>query len=79
MGEIELSRDAERLLVVQEVTAEALAKRLVERLFACVAERRVAGVVPEPDRLDEVFVEPQGRATTREIAVVSSVCVMRVR
>ena len=60
VGEVELPRDAERLLVVPEAAAEALAKGLVERLLARVPERRVAHVVTEADRLDEVFVQPQG-------------------
>ena len=34
-------------------------ERRVERLLAGVAERRVAGVVAEPDRLDEILVQPQ--------------------
>jgi len=33
--------------------------RLVERVLARVPEGRVAGVVPEPDRLDEILVQPQ--------------------
>ena len=43
----------------QEVAAEALAERLVERLLAGMAERCVAGVVTEPDRLDEILVQPE--------------------
>ena len=39
--------------------AAALAQQLVERLLARVAERRVAEVVAEPDRLDEILVQPQ--------------------
>ena len=38
---------------------EALAEHLVERVLARVAERRVAHVVPEPDRLGQVLVQPQ--------------------
>ena len=57
--EVELLGDPERLLVVTETTAEALAQRLVERVLAGVPERRVARVVPEPDRLDEILVQPQ--------------------
>ena len=37
----------------------ARVEHVVERLLAGVAERRVARVVPEADRLDEVLVEPQ--------------------
>ena len=36
-----------------------LAQAGVERLLARVAERRMAHVVAEPDRLGEVFVQPQ--------------------
>ena len=41
------------------VAAEALGEAAVERVLADVAERRMAEIVPEPDRLDEVLVEPQ--------------------
>ena len=58
-GEVEALGDRERLLVVTEPAPEALAQRLVERVLARVAERRVAHVVAEPDRLDEVLVQPQ--------------------
>ena len=37
----------------------ALAHALVEHLLADVAERRVPEVVPEPDRLGQVLVQPQ--------------------
>ena len=39
--------------------AEPVAERLVERLLARVPERRVARVVAEPDRLDEILVQPE--------------------
>jgi hypothetical protein len=48
------------VLVVAEAAAAALAQQLVERLLAGVPERRVAEVVTEPDRLDEVLVQAQG-------------------
>ena len=51
--------DPQRVLVVAEAAVEALAQRLVERLLAGVAERRVPEVVAEPDRLDQVLVQPQ--------------------
>ena len=51
--------DAQRVLVVAEAAAEARLQRLVERLLARVAERRVAEVVPEADRLGQVLVQPQ--------------------
>jgi hypothetical protein len=50
--------DPERVLVVAEVPPEALLQSVVERLLTRVPERRVAEVVPEPDRLDEVLVQP---------------------
>src|SRR5947207_233972 len=59
-GEIEVLRDAERLLVVPEPAAESLRERLVERLLARMAERRMTHVVTEADRLDEVFVQAEG-------------------
>ena len=49
----------QRLLVVPEAAAERGVERIVERLLTRVPERRVAGVVPEADRLDEVLVQPQ--------------------
>ena len=54
--------DAQRVLVVAEPAAAALAEHLVERLLARVPERRVAEVVAEPDRLDEILVQPQRTA-----------------
>ena len=57
--EVERARDAERLLVVAEAPAEALLQRRVERVLARVPERRVAHVVPEPDRLGQILVQPQ--------------------
>ena len=80
VGEIERARDPQRLLVVAKAPAGAvLSKRVVERILPRVPERRVPHVVPEADRLRQILVEPSARATTREIAVVSSVWVMRVR
>jgi dGTP triphosphohydrolase len=55
MRQVELLRDARRLLVVTEAAAEARAQRLVERLLARVPERRVARVVAEADRLGEIL------------------------
>ena len=51
--------DAQRVLVVAEAAAEARAPGAVEHVLADVPERRVAEVVPEPDRLRQVLVEPQ--------------------
>ncbi len=71
------SRDARRLLVVAEAVRPS--RKRVERRLAGVTERRMAHVVPEPDRLGQILVQPSARATTRAIPVVSSVCVIRVR
>ena len=49
--------DAQRVLVVAEVAAEARFEAAVEDLLADVPERRVSEVVPETDRLGEVLVE----------------------
>ena len=56
---LELLDHAQGVLVVGEVPAEALAQAAVEDLLADVPERRMAEVVPKPDRLDEVLVEAQ--------------------
>ena len=58
-GEVQLLGDPERLLVVVEAGAEVLAQAAVELVLAGVAERRVAHVVPEPDRLGQILVQPQ--------------------
>jgi hypothetical protein len=58
VGQVQATRDAERLLVVTEPAPEALSQRLVEGLLAGVTERCVARVVAEPDRLDEILVQP---------------------
>ena len=55
----ELLDHAQRMLVVPEPALTALAEKLVERLLAGVPERRMAEIVAEPDRLDEVLVQPQ--------------------
>ena len=57
--EIERARDAQRLLVVAKATAESLLHGDVERVLARMPERRVAHVVPEADRLDEILVQPE--------------------
>ena len=57
--EVEPSRDPQRLLVVAEPPPERRVERVVERLLARVPERRVAGVVAETDRLDEILVEAE--------------------
>src|SRR5919201_621428 len=50
---------AQRVLVVPEAAPVALADDLVERLLAGVPERRMAEIVPEPDRLGQILVQPQ--------------------
>ena len=42
-----------------EAPVEPIPEQRVERLLARVAERRVPEIVAEPDRLDEVLVQPQ--------------------
>ena len=59
VGEVEPPGDPPRLLVVAEAPAERGVERVVERLLACVTERRVTGVVAEPDRLHEILVQPE--------------------
>ena len=79
MEALELVDHPQRVLVVAEAAAEALAGAAVEHVLADVSERRVAEVVPEPDRLGRSSLSPSARATMREIWVVSSVWVSRVR
>ena len=50
---------AKRVLVVAEPLTAALAQELVEGLLARMAERRVADVVADRNRLGQVFVEAQ--------------------
>ena len=57
--QVELLGDPQRLLVVLEAGAEALAQARVQLLLARMPERWMTGVVPEPDRLGQVLVEPQ--------------------
>ena len=59
VGEVQALRDAVRLLVVSEGRRAVLAQQLVQDVLAGVAERRVPGVMAEPDRLDQVLVQPQ--------------------
>ena len=70
--------DAQGVQVVVEAQADA-AHALVERLFAGVAERRMADVVGQGQRLGQVFVQPQRRATVRAICATSMVWVRRLR
>ena len=51
--------DAQRVLVVAEVAAEALLRAPVEHLLADVPEGRMPEIVAEPDRLDEILVQRQ--------------------
>ncbi len=57
--EVEALGDAKRLLVVAEAATEARGERGVQRFFAGVPKRRVAHIVTEADRLDEVLVQAQ--------------------
>src|SRR5213079_1637426 len=56
---LEMLDRAQRVLVMAEAAGAALAEQLVEGLLARVAEGRVAEVVAEADRLDEVLVQSQ--------------------
>ena len=56
--QVQRFRDLQRMLVVAKATAEVLLQRPVERVLAGVPERRMTHVVAQPDRLDEVLVEP---------------------
>jgi hypothetical protein len=58
-GEVQLLGDPKRLLVVPKPAPEAPFEHFVERRLAGVPERRVAGVMTEADRLDEVLVQAQ--------------------
>ena len=74
---LELVDDAQRLQVVLE--AAVLAHAFVERVLAGVAERRVAEVVREADRLGQRLVEAQRTRDGAAICATSSECVSRVR
>ena len=70
---------AQRVLVVAEAAAEALARAGVEHVLADVPERRVPDVVAQPIASVRSSLSPSARATVREICVASSVWVSRVR
>ena len=74
---LELGHNAQALRVMVEA-AKAM-HRLVERLLAGMAERRVAEIVRQRDRLGEIFVEPQGACDLRAICATSRLWVRRVR
>src|SRR4051794_16165708 len=57
---LETFDDAEGMLVVAETTRPTFAQQLIERVLACMPERRMAEVVAEADRLDEILIESQG-------------------
>ena len=59
LGQVQRLGDPQGLLVVPEVPAETLLQGGVERILPCMTEGCVPHVVTEPDRLDEVLVEPQ--------------------
>ena len=56
---LEVLDQPQRVLVVAEAGAAALLQRVVEHLLADVAERRMAEVVPEADRLGQILVEAE--------------------
>ena len=62
-----------------EPPPEPLLELPVKLLLAGVAERRVAEIVSEPDRLDEVLVQAERPPNAARDPVVSTVCVIRVR
>jgi len=66
--------DARRVLEMAKVRAEAFAQTGVDDGLAGVAEGRVAEVVAEADRLDEVLIERQ-----RARSASPRACVMRAR
>jgi hypothetical protein len=51
--------DAQRVLVVMKAPSRVILQGAVERLLAGMAERWMPHVVPQSDRLDEVFVQTQ--------------------
>jgi hypothetical protein len=59
LGQVQLPRDPLGLLVVAEAAPEGLAQATVELVLTGMAERRVAHVVPEADRLRQVLVQAQ--------------------
>ena len=82
LGQVERLEDvdhAQRVLVVAEAAAEALAAGAIEHVLADVPERRVPDVVAEPDRLRQVLVEPERAGDRPADPVTSSVWVSRVR
>jgi hypothetical protein len=77
--EVERFRDLQRMLVVAEASAEVLLQRLVERVLAGVPNGGWPMSWPRPIASTRSSLSRSARATPRAIAVVSSVCVMRVR
>ena len=69
--------DAQALRVVLEAAVRL--HQAVQHALAGVAERRVAEVVRERDRLGEVLVQAERAASVRVICAASIVCVSRVR
>ena len=57
VGQVEPTRDPVRLFVVPEAQPEPRPQRRIERVLARVAERRVAQIVPQPDRLGQILVQ----------------------
>ena len=57
--ELEDVHDAQRVLVMAKAAVEVPAQAVVEHVLADVAEGRMAEIVPQPDGLGQVLVEPQ--------------------
>ena len=74
---LELVDDAQRLQVVLE--AAVVAHAFVERVLAGMAERRVAEIVRQADRLGQRLVEAERQRHGAPICATSSECVRRVR
>ena len=76
---LELLDDPQRVQIVIEALA-ILAHARIELPFPGVAERRMADVVNERQRLGKIGVEiASAPATVRAICATSSVCVSRLR
>ena len=74
---LELGHDAQGLRVVVE--AAAVRHRGVERVLAGMAERRVAEIVRERERLGRSSSSRSARASARAICATSRLWVSRVR
>ena len=80
VGEVERARDPQRLLVVAEATTEPLPQSASSSASSPACPNGVWPMsCPSPIASTRSSFSRSARATTREIAVVSSVWVMRVR